>query len=550
MPADAAFASAADHALQHLSVATRFPRWMLVREVDPDHPRQVVAALDPTGEIHLGQALDGSPVVLPPAEVRLDVVHPDGSRFGVLIGDGATPGTTLDRAGREVGELVAHLLGTLAAVSLQRTIERRAGSLTRRADDAPADPSVDDLTGLATRKEWDTRLQEEEAVCAQFGEAAAVIVIELDHLKQRNSERGHAAGDDDLRVAGGIVRSLVADRGLGARLTGDRIAILLVGVSGSDARGLDTAVVAALSARGISAVSAGARRHPERGLFGALADAVGILDSRGAATDVTTGITAGQIDEALASGALTAYFQPIVDLSDGRIEALRAVPRWHTESTVLEPEDFIGPVRDTRRAGALFRRLVDAGLHLVATFRPTFPDLQVLVPLDLDTNDAQPVFDALTIAAAHGLDPKALAIGVSEEQVRSMSTAVNDALRHVAAAGTTLVLTDHDAATADAGMSTADAGMLARLPFSVLSLHRRLTGLLAESGPGSADVRATIATALESGAMVLAEGVDTQVQRDRLIRLGVSFGLGYLYALPQPAEATATMLQPVLNQRP
>lgn len=544
VPADAAFAAAADHALQHLSVATRFPRWMLVREVDPEHPRQVVAALDPTGEIHLGQALDGSPVVLAPAEVRLDVVHPDGTRFGALIGDGAVPGTTLDRAGRETAEVLAHLLGTLAAASLERTVERRSPSRNRRADDLPPDDTLDVLTGLATRKEWDTRLQEEEAVCAQFGEAAAIIVLELDDLKRINSESGHAAGDDDLRVAGGIVRARLGDRGVAGRLTGDRLALALVGVSGSDARALDAELVAALADRGISCVSAGARRHPERGLFGALADAVALLDARSADEDTPPAHSAEQIDDALAGGALTAYFQPIVGLSDGRIEALRAVPRWHTESTVLEPDDFAASVRAAHRSGALFRRLVDAGLHLVATFRPTFPDLQVLVPLDLDADDAQPVLDALVLAEAHGLDPRALAIGVSEVQVHTMPTVVRDALVEVEAAGTTLVLTDHDAGSAEGAVT------LATLPFTVLSLHRRLTGLLAESGPGSADVHATIRAALDSGGMVMAEGVDTQVQRERLLRLGVSFGLGYLFALPQPAEATATMLQPVLNLRP
>ena len=522
---------------------------MLVREGDTDHPRQVVAALDPTGEIHLGQALDGSPVVLAPAEVRLDVTHPDGTRFGALIGDGATPGTTLDRTARELCELVAHLLGALAAVSLERAVERRSGarSPARRTGDSPRDTGVDELTGLATRQEWDARLQEEEAVCAQFGEAAAVIVIELDHLKRRNTESGHAAGDADLRVAGGIVRSQVADRGLGARLTGDRLAVLLVGVSGAEARALDTGLVTALQSRGISAVSAGARRHPERGLFGALADALAALDGRSVAPDRVTALTAAQIDDALSGGAMTAYFEPIVDLSDGRIEALRAVPRWHTESTVLEPEDFLESVREAHRAGALFRRLVDTGLHLVATFRPTFPDLQVLVPLDLDADDARPVLDVPSITALHGLDPSALAIGISEEQVRTMPPTVRNALQQVAAAGTTLVLTGHGSPTA-ADPPTVPS--MSVLPFSVLSLHRRLTGLLAGSGPGSADVGATIRSALDSGAMVLAEGVDTQVQRERLIRLGVSFGLGYLYALPQPAEATATMLQPVLNLRP
>jgi len=542
VPADAAFAAAADHALQHLSVVTRFPRWMLVREVDPEHPRQVVAALDPTGEIHLGQALDGSPIVLAPAEVRLEVVHPDGSRFGALIGDGAVPGTQLDRSQRELAELLAHLLGSLAAASIERTVERRSPGRRRRADDGPIDDSVDVLTGLATRKAWDIRLQEEEAVCAQFGEAAAVIVVELDDLKRINSENGHAAGDDDLRVAGGIVRSRLGDRGTAARLTGDRLALALVGVSRSDARALDASLVSALAERGISAVSAGARRHPERGLFGALSDALAVLDSR-STTEAPPAHTAEQIDEALAGGALTAYFQPIVSLADGRIEALRAVPRWHTESMVLEPDDFGASIRAAHRSGALFRRLVDSGLHLVATFRPTLPDLQVLVALDLD-DDPRSVLDALELAATHGLDARALAIGVSEVQAHTMSADLRAALVEVAGAGATLVLTDHDTGSAEGSSA------MASLPFTVLGLHRRLTGLLASSGPGSADVHFTIRAALESGATVMAEGVDTQVQRERLHRLGVSFGVGYLYALPQPAEAAATMLQPVLSQRP
>ena len=94
----------------------------------------------------------------------------------------------------------------------------------------------------------------------------------------------------------------------------------------------------------------------------------------------------------------------------------------------------------------------------------------------------------------------------------------------------------------DFGTGFASLETLTTLPVTGVKLDRRFTGQVINGDREAVVVKAMIAMATEAGLDVIAEGIETQQQCDRLIRMGCRLGQGYLFALPQPADALAAVL--------
>ena len=84
----------------------------------------------------------------------------------------------------------------------------------------------DHLTGLLTRREIDRGLDEELLRSHRYGHPVALILLDLDHLKEVNDTYGHVAGDTALRWVSSIVTQCVRDTDRAARYGGDELAIL------------------------------------------------------------------------------------------------------------------------------------------------------------------------------------------------------------------------------------------------------------------------------------------------------------------------------------
>ena len=94
----------------------------------------------------------------------------------------------------------------------------------------------------------------------------------------------------------------------------------------------------------------------------------------------------------------------------------------------------------------------------------------------------------------------------------------------------------------DFGIGFASLETLTSLPISGVKLDRRFTGQVIDGEREPAVVKAMISMAAEAGLEVIAEGVETQTQCDRLVRLGCRLGQGYLFALPLPPDSMTTVL--------
>lgn len=153
------------------------------------------------------------------------ILDTDGAMFGMLCGLGTQPLQGSADVDLDLLDLLTGMLG--AHVSLARRMER--GDRARRSAEAMA--QTDALTGLVNRRGWDALLADAAVRTSAYGDLAAVVVADVDGLKQVNDDLGHAEGDLVLQRVAGALTSARHDGETAARYGGDEFAVLVEDVS-------------------------------------------------------------------------------------------------------------------------------------------------------------------------------------------------------------------------------------------------------------------------------------------------------------------------------
>ena len=194
------------------------------------------------------------------AYVGVPLHHSDGSLFGTLCAvDPERQPHTVEQE-LPLVELLAGLLSTLLQWEL------KAGYEERRNERLALEASTDALTGLSNRRAWNNLLAREEERCSRYGHPAAVLVADLDGLKEVNDTAGHAAGDLLLERAGKALRKAARETDLVARLGGDEFGILAIECDRPGAQTLLQRARDALKEAGVDASVGMAMRIPGSGL--------------------------------------------------------------------------------------------------------------------------------------------------------------------------------------------------------------------------------------------------------------------------------------------
>jgi diguanylate cyclase (GGDEF)-like protein len=150
----------------------------------------------------------------------------------------------------------AELVATVADAQDRLAIEQE------RVRRAQAEAGTDELTRLPNRRSWREVLRREAARCDRHQLPMAVVIVDLDDLKQVNDEHGHLAGDMLLRLAADTLRSAVRTEDVVARLGGDEFAILAVDHQPPGCDSIVARVQDAFAATGVKASCGGAVRTP------------------------------------------------------------------------------------------------------------------------------------------------------------------------------------------------------------------------------------------------------------------------------------------------
>lgn len=389
--------------------------------------------------------------------------------------------------------------------------------------------------------------------------AAAVLMVDLDGFKEVNDIHGHAVGDAVLRAAADRMLGCISTGSLAARLGGDEFAIVLPGIG-------DPLVAVATAETLIQALS-----EPYRigGLVVALSASIGIAlspahgdkgsellacadaalyraktDGRGRACLFTPSLReAAQRERACRDGLRRAvergefvlHYQPQVRLSDGALTGAEALIRWqHPDHGLMSPAAFLDVLDSSPDAA----RVGDWVLHTACAQAQSWRR-SGLQPFRIGVNLCAAQFrrgdlvDRVRATLTEtGLPADALELEITETIILRHDAAVVTALRELHAMGVGIAFDDY-------GTGYASLSLLKRFPLTRLKIDRGFVNGLYEDPHDAAIVRAVIALSRSFGLEVIAEGIETEEQHQRLLGKGCLEGQGYLFGRPMPAEAFA-----------
>ncbi len=411
------------------------------------------------------------------------------------------------------------------------------GVLARHASTA----GVDALTGLADRRAWDAALEHAVERRERRAQPLSLALVDIDHFKLVNDERGHAAGDELLRETADAWRALDVPGMVLGRRGGDEFAVLLPGATGPQA----LAVADQLCASAPAAVSCGVAEHVEgetvaqvlRRTDAALYAAKAAGRGRTVLAERRRSRLVDDLARALAADEVRVELQPIVSLTERRVVAVEALARWdHPRLGPVEPLEFVaaaedGGVIDLLGATVLRHACADAHVLQEAWGRPVTLGVNVSGRELVGQRYADRVLAALDAA---GWPRTQFVLEVTESVVEASGPAALRALGALREDGVRVAIDDF-------GTGFSSLSRLDELPADFLKLDRQFLTSLTTSARRTGMVRALLDLCAELDMLVIAEGVETAEQARLLADLGCPAAQGYHYGGPMPvAQLAAT----------
>ncbi|HTW95962.1 MAG TPA: EAL domain-containing protein [Tepidisphaeraceae bacterium] len=425
----------------------------------------------------------------------------------------------------------------------------------------------DTLTQLPNRALFSDRLQQVLAIAARSQHAAAVLLVDVDRFKYVNDTYGHQVGDELLCQVALRLRNRLRNSDTLARMGGDEFAAILSEMSSpADAQHVARCLVdefnRPIDLRGrelIVTVTIGAAVHPRDGT-----DAATLLKNADLALyrakesgrnmamvfspDMGEGIVARleletALRQAVANDELRLHYQPQVDKT-GKIIALEALLRWqHPSLGLTEPAKFIPLAEDTGLILQIGAWVLQEAARQVWSWAE-----RGIAPIPIAVNVstlqfAQPDFIQTVQAALnrYGVREPWLEIELTESVLmRNM----RDAVEKLAQLRNMKV----NVAIDDFGTGYSSLAYLQRLSLDTLKINQSFFGVLDSSrvgGSGRTITGAVVALAKSLGLQVVAEGVETEVQKEFLLNVGCDLLQGYLYSKP----LTAGQIEPLLREQ-
>ena len=494
----------------------------------------------------------------PHSAMSVPLVHRD-ELLGVLNVNvrGAGSGRTFDEYDlRALSLFGEHAASAIANARLYEAERSNATTLAHRAFHDP-------LTDLANRRLLVERLDATRRTMAD-DQKVAVLWLDLDDFKRVNDSLGHAAGDELLREVSTRLRDVLRPSDLAARLGGDEFAVVLEDVR-SDDDALHTAerVLLALS----HPISIADRTVTVRSSIGvALAEgSAWTTDDLLRNADVAMYIAKGDgkarvrvfeaamhdalvdrlqlesdLEHAVERNELVLHYQPVVELDSGDIVGFEALVRWqHPERGLLMPIEFIPLAEETG-----FVLPVDRWVLLQACCQtrqwqvdhPSERPLEISVNLSTRQLEDDRVVDLVRLALeVSGLAPACLVLEVTESFLLRDEVAGARRLRALRNLGVRLAIDDF-------GTGYSSLSYLRSLPVDVLKIDRSFVGGLGTVDEDASLVHAILSLADSLGLATVAEGVETEVQREKLVALGCSHGQGWHFAKAVDVATATGML--------
>jgi diguanylate cyclase (GGDEF)-like protein len=456
------------------------------------------------------------------------------------------------------GAILEDANGALIGLTVSgRDITERRALEQKLAHQAFHDP----LTSLPNRALFMNRLSHALARTARRPEAVAVLFLDLDRFKIINDSLGHHVGDRLLVEVSARLRECLRPADTVARLGGDEFAVLLEDIDGlSEATRVAERIAAVLESafafegREVFVTTSVGIAFSHAGLAGPediLRDADIAMyhaKSKGKARyEVFDGRTQGsaldrldlEIDlrGAVARQEFRLHYQPVVDLSSGRIVEVEALIRWeHRQRGLLPPSDFITLSEETGLIVPIGMWVLEEACRQARAWHAEY-ETKLTLSVNLSARQFQQaslVPDIAELLQDTGLPAACLKLEITESVVMQDAPATLARLHALKTLGVQLAIDDF-------GTGYSSLSYLKRFPIDVLKIDQAFVRGLGDNPEDTAIVRAIVTVAKNLDLSVTAEGIETVEQLTHLRELGCDRGQGYYFARPLPADPLAAL---------
>jgi diguanylate cyclase (GGDEF)-like protein len=459
--------------------------------------------------------------------------------------------TTIVPAGSTLNGVVRSVLCVLLILAVFVRVVRSNNSRARAERATRRRATHDALTDLPNRE----LLAE---TIAQWGDRAAadeqeisLLFIDLDRFKMVNDHWGHQVGDELLCAVAGRLSAQIRGADLVCRIGGDEFVIASASPSHSAlaesladrvlaefARPFELSVgnVVISASIGVAKSLGGAQaleliRDADTAMYkakGSGRNAYALFDTS-LRDEVRDRMNLEQaLRRALPRGELSVHYQPIVDLATDELDGFEALMRWqHPTLGAVSPVDFIPVAEETGlivQSGAWLLRESAAQLAAWTAERgPGARRLHVSVNVSVrQLRDGALVTVVRDVLADTGLAPDQLWLEITESGVMADIDTALITLNQLRGLGVTLCIDDF-------GTGYSSLSYLNRLPVGIVKIDRSFVSRVGEDDANESIVRAVLAMTRAMNLRVVAEGVETEVQREWLREQGCDLGQGWLY---------------------
>jgi predicted signal transduction protein with EAL and GGDEF domain len=236
-----------------------------------------------------------------------------------------------------------------------------------------------------------------------------------------------------------------------------------------------------------------------------------------------------ELERAIEERELLLQYQPIIDLATGRAVSVEALVRWnHPGRGRIPPGEFIPLAEDTGLIVPLGRYVLEEACVRVTE---RSPDLKVQVNLSaIELEHPDLISTVAGVLERTRIAPERLVLEVTETLLVKDAVRGGETLQQLRDLGVQLALDDF-------GTGYSSLSYLRSLPLDTLKIAREFIEGLAISEHDAAFVRLIVGLAKTVGLKVVAEGIETRAQLDRLREIGCDLGQGYYFAAPLDADA-------------
>ena len=422
--------------------------------------------------------------------------------------------------------------------------------------------NYDSLTGLPNRSLCLDRLSQAVATSARSKASLGLMVIDLDGFKLVNDTLGHELGDELLRETARRLNTCVRSGDTLARLGGDEFTIIMPNLGDFrnaplvarrvldsleqpfDLKGHEAFVSASI---GITTFPDDAKdtntllKNADAAMF--RAKEKGKANFQFFTADMNTEVTErlvlkNGLSKALEREEFTLYYQPKIDLASGLMTGVEALLRWrNSELGSVSPTKFIPVMEESGLIGAVGEWALEvACLQHRAWLEAGFPKLKIAVNLSVrqlrEPGLAKMVADMLVRT---GIEPSGIELEITESMIMKDTEHAVATLKELEDMGISLAMDDF-------GTGYSSLSYLKRFPLHTIKIDRSFVSDIA-SDPDDLEIIRTIITMGHSlRRKIVAEGVETQEQREILTGMRCDEIQGYLVSPPVPAAEIGRML--------